>query len=449
MRPKLASIATQKVLTQILLLVSLEVTAQTSHWRLGFQAGTATTRSEFKTTPAIPANQLKVITPVGFWWQVHLERSVTSHLSLKLGLGQMRLPYTIANTISLVDASGRIVQTTGFASGRADQLSYTSLGLTANSSALGPLIFTVGIDLTLRYNPEAKSARPYGSWSEFTLVSGQDTLRSTQSSSFTPQSVPTLSVAVAPRVGIDVRVSKRTFVAATATYSLGLGSVQRSSLTSDINGQSYSGLFSHNGSLIGYQAGIKYALGQVRSLSRLQYTAYNRPEPKVAWYRAEQERTFKKGYWLVGGRVSYFSERFSNGFDLSGQAQGGYFVADRLAVGLRGKYIRDYRSSSFPITRSWLIGPVVRYHLTSTRIAPFVEGAYQVGRVGFDGAATSFPYPTIRETVRVLSLVGGLSVRLNPALRLDLAAETQQFSYYPSNRKKTIRPGLGLTYYLR
>lgn len=449
MRLKLTSTVTQKVVTLMLLAIPWQATAQTGHWRLGFQAGTANTRSEFSITPAMPDKQLNVTTPVGLWWQANLERSISSHLSIRLGAGQIRLPYTIANTVRQLNASGQIVQAANVTFGRADRLTYGSLGLTANSSAWGPLIVTAGVDLTLRYNPEAKTGRPYGGWSRFSLVSGPDSLGASQSTSFIPQPVSTFTVSVAPRLGVDIRVSKRAFISALATYNLGLGTIHRAPFTSDLNGQPYSGFFTHKGSFMGYQAGIKYALGQVKPMSRLQYTAYNRPEPKVAWYQEEKLRTFRKGSWLMSGRAAYFSERSSNGFDLSAQVQGGYFVADRLALGLKGKYIRDYRSATFPVTRSWLLGPVVRYHLSRSRIAPFVEGGYQLGRVHFDATATNVSYPPIQETVRVLSLAGGVSARLSQTLRLDITAETQQFSYYPIPRKTAIRPEIGLTYYLR
>lgn len=439
----------QQALTPLLVLIFMDSTAQTGHWRLGLQVGTATVRSEFSTIPSIPNNQLVVSTPVGLWWQANLERSVAAHWSVKLAAGQITLPYTIAATTSLVDASGRVVGTTSSLFKRADHLTYTSFGLTANSPAWGPLILTAGLDITLRYNRDAGSRQPYGGWSESTLVNGPDTLRSVQFTSFTPESKPTLTVALSPRLGMDIRVSKRAFLSASATYNVGFGSVHHASFTSDLNGQPYRGTFRHDGSFLGYQAGVKYTIGQAKLLSTLPYTAYNRPVAKVAWYKDEQWQTFRKGYWLISGRVAYSSERSSNGFDLGAQVQGGYFVADQLAVGLKGKYSRDYRSSTFPITRSWLLGPVIRYHLTRSRIAPFVEGAYQLGRVHFDATATPVAYPRIQETVHVFSLSGGVSARLSQTLRLDIVAETQQFSYYPTPRRTRIRPEVGITYYLR
>ncbi len=147
----------RKLLTICLLTGSFTVTAQPGLWRIGFQAGTANTRSDFTVTPAIAVNdQINVTTPVGTWWQANVERSIASHLSLKAGLGRMRLPYTISTYSELRDASGRVLLTTGGASGGGDTFTYATLGLTANSPAWGPIILTAGIDLNLRYNRQAQ-----------------------------------------------------------------------------------------------------------------------------------------------------------------------------------------------------------------------------------------------------------------------------------------------------
>lgn len=438
-----------KSLSISLLLTSCIAIAQPSHWRVGFQAGTANTRSEFSITPAVANNEFNVTTPVGVWWQANIERSITSYLSLKLGVGRMRLPYQMSAYSALRDASGRVLMSTGGASGGGDAFTYAAVGITANTPAWGPFIFNAGLDLNLRYNSRAQSTLVYGGYGSSVTIIGLDTLRTSGSYLFTPQPASTFTLALAPQVGIDFRLSPRMFISVSTTYNLGLGYIRQATSPIELNNQFYQGYFAHRGSFLGYRAGLKYSIGKGKALAKLQYTAYNRPEPQVPWYEQERLRTFKQGSWLIGGRVGYFSERASNGFDLTVQGQGSYFVVNQLAVGVRGQYIRDFRNSVFPITRSWLIGPWIRYHVSTSRVTPFLEGSYQIGRVNFDASAINLPFPVIKETVRVLSLSGGLSMRLNQNFRLDLAAETQQFSYYPSNRKAVFRPRLGLTYYIR
>lgn len=439
----------RKSLSITLLLTSCVAIAQPSHWRVGFQAGTANTRSEFAITPAVTNNEFNVTTPVGVWWQANIEKSVTPYLSFKLGGGRMRLPYQISAYSTLRDASGRVLSSIGGASGGGDAFTYAAVGVTANTPAWGPFIFTAGIDLNLRYNSRARSTLVYGGYGSSTMITGSDTIRTSGSYLFTPRPTSTFTLALAPQVGIDVRLSPRVFIALSTTYNLGLGYIRQATSPIELNNQFYQGRFAHRGSFLGYRAGLKYSIGKVKTMSKLQYTAYNRPEPQVPWYEQERLRTFKQGSWLVGGRVGYFSERALNGFDLTVQGQGGYFVVNQLAIGVKGQYIRDFRNSVFPITRSWLIGPWIRYHISTSRVTPFFEGSYQIGRVNFDASATNLPFPAINRTIQVLSLSGGLSMRLNQNFRLDLAAETQQFSYYPINRRTGFAPRLGLTYYIR
>jgi hypothetical protein len=258
-----------------------------------------------------------------------------------------------------------------------------------------------------------------------------------------------LTFALAPQLGVDVRIASRLFLNVVASYQLGLGYIRQATSPILINNQQYEGYFAHQGSFMGYRAGLKYSIGSLRPLTKLQYTAYNRPQPTVSWYEPERARTFRRRSWLSGGRIGYFSKRSSRQYDVSFQGYGGYFVFDQVAVGLKGKYSRDYWFTTFPLIRSWLAGPMVRLYLTTSRIAPFVEGSYQVGELHFDLNSTSIPYPDLRRGIDVLSLGAGVSMRLNDQFRLELVGETQKFSNYPISRSAGIRPELGLTYFIQ
>ncbi|RCR65481.1 hypothetical protein [Larkinella punicea] len=431
------------------LMVPVMVIAQPGHWRVGLQLGVAHTRSKLTATPAIPDNQFTFTTPTGTWWQANLERSMTSHLSLKVGMGRMRLPYSMSHHIALRDASGRVTLMSGGSSGGGDAFSYASLGLIANTRAWGPVIVTAGLDLQGRYNRRAKSTFVYGGYGSSRVIRGPDTLRLFTSNRFTPQPTAIFTLALAPQLGVDVRLSQRLFLGVVATYNLGLGYIRQATSPIQINNERYESRFTHSGSFMGYRAGLKYSIGKVKSLGTLHYTAYNQPQPQASWYEPERARTFRRKSWLTGGRMGYFSERSSRQYELSFQGYGGYFIFNQVAVGLKGKYNRDYRFTTFPIIRSWLLGPMVRLYATNSRIAPFVEGSYQMGKVHFDLRTTPFPYPAVERGIDVLSLGAGVSARLSDQFRLDLMAETQKFSNYPLSRASAVRPELGVTYFIR
>lgn len=364
--------------------------AQPGHWRVGLQFGVANTQSEFTTKPAIPDNQFTVTTPTGRWWQANLERSLATHWSLKIGAGRMRLPYSMTHHFVIRDASGQITSTFGGSSGGGDAFTYASIGISANTRAWGPLIFTAGLDLLGRYNARAKSTFVYGGRGTKTAISGQDTIRFSIFNRFTPQPTAPLTLALAPQLGVDVRITSRLLLNVTASYQLGLGHIREATSPILINGQQYEGRFAHRGSFMGFRAGLKFSLGNLRPLTNLQYTAYNRPQTTVSWYEPERARTFRRRSWLTGGRLGYFSKRNSRQYDVNFQGYGGYFIFDQVVIGLKGSYSRDYRFSTFPLIRSWLAGPMARLYLTTSRFSPFLEGSYQLGQLNLD-VNVSFP----------------------------------------------------------
>jgi hypothetical protein len=432
-----------------LLFAPIRGMAQPAHWRIGLQFGVANTQSKFTTTPAIPDNQFTVTTPTGRWWQANLERSMATHWSLKIGAGRMRLPYSMSHHFVIRDATGQIKSTFGGSSGGGDAFSYASVGISANTRAWGPLIVTAGLDLLGRYNARAKSTFVYGGYGSSTRIRGQDTIRFSIYNRFTPQPTAPLTFALAPQLGVDVRLASRLFLNVTASYQLGLGYIRQATSPILINGQQYEGRFAHQGSFVGFRAGLKYSLGFLRPLASLQYTAYNQPQPTVSWYEPERARTFRRRSWLGGGRLGYFSKRNSRQYDVSFQGYGGYFIFDQVVIGLKGSYSRDYRFSTFPLIRSWLAGPMARLYVTTSRLAPFLEGSYQLGKLNFDLNSTPIPYPNVDRSIDVLTLGAGVSMRLSDQFRLELVGQTQKFSNYPFSRPGGIRPELGLTYFIR
>ena len=84
-----------EIITGLLLIHSLRLSAQPSPWRLGFQIGSVATRSKSTLTPPIESSHFTITTLTSRWWQASIERNLSPYVSLKVGLGRVRLPYLL------------------------------------------------------------------------------------------------------------------------------------------------------------------------------------------------------------------------------------------------------------------------------------------------------------------------------------------------------------------
>jgi len=242
-----------------------DVTAQYFPWRMNVQIGTLHSRSNFVISPTIEHSSFSMNATSGQWWQIGVERKLKPHMSIKIGLGQMRLPYTMNVYQELLDGSGRIRLTSNGSGNGGDILTYASTGVKASIPVWGPFSVTGGVDLTVRYNREAKSTFIFGSSGKTTLTEGRDTLRLSHSFRFTPEATPSFTLAIAPHLGIDWQVGIRTTAFVSGTYNMGLGSIRKAVSAVESNDQRATARFESRGSFIGYQVGISYAFGRLRS----------------------------------------------------------------------------------------------------------------------------------------------------------------------------------------
>lgn len=141
-------------------------------------------------------------------------------------------------------------------------------------------------------------------------------------------------------------------------------------------------------------------------------------------------RTLQKKTRAVGLYANYGSSPII-GNQLGFSAYGGYFIANKLLLGLNGGYATDWSNTVEGHVSSWLTGPFIRYYLTSSRVTPFAEASYQFGQF-----MISSPYNMgqagIRHSANTLSFTGGLGVRLTQAFRLELAYNYQADRFSPA-----------------
>lgn len=93
-----------------------------------------------------------------------------------------------------------------------------------------------------------------------------------------------------------------------------------------------------------------------------------------------QAQPFQKGTWLVGLQGAYqlkHDQFFKHSVLL--KVQGGYFIANKLLIGLSGTRSQQKAPESFKST-IYTLGPTVRYQLTQTRFSPYLMTSFQLGQ---------------------------------------------------------------------
>ncbi len=147
-------------------------------------------------------------------------------------------------------------------------------------------------------------------------------------------------------------------------------------------------------------------------------------DPKTAT-RNLQKRTRAAGIYTTYGSSALIGNQLGiNGY-------GGYFIANKLLLGLNGEYATDWSSTVEGHVSSWLTGPFIRYYLTASRVSPFVEANYQFGQFMISTPYNMGPASN-RHSANSLSLTGGLGIRLTQAFRLELAYKYQADRFSPA-----------------
>lgn len=88
----------------------------------------------------------------------------------------------------------------------------------------------------------------------------------------------------------------------------------------------------------------------------------------TAFSKGSQQLTVNYGY----GRGNLAANRSVT------QIQAGYYVANRLLIGVAGSMMREW-IGEFHTNNKFSVGPFARYQFTSSRLSPFAQLAYQLG----------------------------------------------------------------------
>ena len=151
--------------------------------------------------------------------------------------------------------------------------------------------------------------------------------------------------------------------------------------------------------------------------------------------------SFSKGSWQAGTRVG------RQGGNLIGtrntlQLHAGYYLINKLAVGLSTTWAREGpKSFTGPYAfQDVTAGPYLRYQFTRTRLSPFIDASYQIGRRMAGEGFTSG-----NQAVSTGYISPGISVGVTPFLRAEI---NYHFQWITNGYRTGYigQPQVGLTY---
>jgi hypothetical protein len=164
-----------------------------------------------------------------------------------------------------------------------------------------------------------------------------------------------------------------------------------------------------------------------------------------------------KGQWMVGGKGNFYSNEqgsfASTSYTIA--PDGGYFVIDKLAVGLRtelhGDVVNDSESGERLIKSfSFSASPFVRYYILpqTKRFNPFGDVEYFIRRYRSVGS----PNNIFKETMHGPKLSGGVAFFVHPKVALEGIVTYRKYTYNEdqgsTTHSKALEVGVGFQVHL-
>jgi hypothetical protein len=418
----------QYILVLILVVAGATSGRAQSPWRLSTSLGPSVSLNRLYSDKPIPAGQFEAPNRVGVAFDLSAERSLTPYLSLRMGVRSANLKVGTRTSFIFRDSTGTI-------SGWGRNNGYTqfspanlNVGLTYNSRLFWRrFILNGGVDASLIVNRfdgfvrERSRRNTDGTWPgdvyRYELMSAH-----THNNGF----------AFTLRGGLDYKIGQHRALTLQYLYNNGLRDLFRISTRElDLNGVNYKAHVVSRGSFSSLQLGYKQGLNWKQKGNYL--TPYNAAIPTQ---RVASWADFTAGSAMVG--LSGVAIPYQAGGRFANLTmKGGYFVADRILVGATG--FGAY-STLVPIDaplRGWAVGPMARYHISTTAFSPFVEASYLLGHETGD---------SYRHAWQFVALMPGISLRLSRHLKADVGVYLLRPTYSASEKAVVSLPQAGLHY---
>ncbi|GAB2795712.1 hypothetical protein GCM10027275_46160 [Rhabdobacter roseus] len=376
----------------------------------------------------LPTNQFEAPNRFGAAFDLSLERSLTSSFSLRMGIRTANLKVGTRTSYFLRDSTGTV-------NGWGRNNGYTKFspanlnaGLTYNSRLLWRrFILHGGADASYIVNRfdgyvrERTAQKTDGHWPG-------DVYRYRLTSAHTRND----GLALALRAGVDYKLGQYRALSLQLLYNQGFRDLFRISTQElELNGVPYKADVVSRGSFLSLQIGYKQGISWNQSGNYL--TPYNAP---IQTRRNPHRPDFTHRTALVG--FSGVAIPYQTGGAFANAAiRAGYFVTDRLLLGATsfGAY-----STIVPVDaplRGWAVGPMARYHISTTAFSPFLEVSYLLGQESGN---------SYRQGWQFIAAMPGVSIRLNRQLKADLGMYLLRPTYPVASKDVISVPQLGLHY---
>jgi hypothetical protein len=399
-----------------------------SPWRLSASLGPSLSYNRLSSDRPLPNGKFEAPDRLGAAFDLSAERSLTPNLSIRLGVRTANLK--VGTRTSFISRDS----TTGAVSGWGRNNGYTqfspanlNVGFTYNSRLLWRrLILTAGVDGSYIINRfdgyvrEKDDRKVDGHWPG-------DVYRYELVSAHTRNN----GLSLAFRTGVDYKLGQYRALTVQLLYNLGFRDLfQISTKELELNGIEYKANVVSKGSYLTLQVGYKQSLRWKRAGNYM--SPYNTP---VISHRSNRP-DFVQGSAMAG--LTGVGIPYQSGGSFANLAvRGGYFVADRVLLGAAG--FGAY-STIVPIEaplRGWAVGPMLRYHISTTAFSPFVEASYLMGQESGQ---------TYRRGWQFVAVMPGISFRLTKQLKADLGVYMLRPTYPVSENAVISLPQVGLHY---
>jgi hypothetical protein len=171
-----------------------------------------------------------------------------------------------------------------------------------------------------------------------------------------------------------------------------------------------------------------------------------------------------KGQWLVGGHIAamYTQATTSSGSEIytrkqgSTQLDGGYFILNRFALGIRGQYSVGKEALDLPYARistmNYVLGPYARFYIlpATSRFNIFVDGSYSAGNAERNLTYGNWYSPvTIKDKTQNYTFNIAPVVFLNQHISLEFLLQYTRTKYKSSDyNEDNFLVGVGLQAHL-